>query len=191
MKTVRNVLLVSVVATLVMGVYSCNKVLSLINKTFTVSIPAQNFVIPPVPDSVALASGYMPAVSASFTYNLDSAIKANTGGSLGISNIGSFKISSCVLTVTNPDSVNNFRAFQNMNIAFTSSAVSSTYNLGFTQPDTYAPTMTLAPLDTSANMTNYLQGSNFNFSVKGQMRHGTTDTMQCNAVFTFSINVKG
>lgn len=191
MKINRILLSVSLASVVISGIYSCAKTLSLLNKTFTVSIPAQNFTIPPVPDSIAVVSGYMPAVNGAFTYNLDSCIKANTGGTLGVSNIGSFKIASCVLTVTNPDSVNNFRAFQNLAISFTSTAASGTYSIGFTQPDIYAATMTLVPADTTADMKSYLQGSNFNYSVKGQMRHGTTDTMQCNAVFTFSINVKG
>ena len=191
MKATRFFIGASLAAVVIFGAYSCGKTLSLLNKTFTFSMPAQNFVIPPVPDSIALVSGYMPAVSGAFTYNLDSCIKANTGGALGVSNIGSFKINSCVLTVTNPDSTSNFQDFQSMNIAFTSTAVTGTYNLGCTQPDTYSATMTLTPTDTSADMKNYLQGSNFNYSVKGQMRHGTTDTMKCNAVFTFTVNVKG
>ncbi len=191
MKTNRIILVASLSALVGTSIYSCSKVLSLIDKTFTVSLPAQAFVIPPVDASIAAVSGYMPAVTGAFTYNLDSCIKANTGGSLSISNISGFKISSCVLTVTNPDSANNFQDFQSMNVGFTSSAVTTTYNLGCTQPDTYSETMTLAPLDTTADMSSYLQGSNFNYSVKGQMRHGTTDSMKCNAVFTFSIHVKG
>jgi hypothetical protein len=187
----KRFLLITLSACAAIGISSCSKTLSLLNKTFTFQLPAQNFSIPPVPDSVALVSGYMPAISGAFTYNLDSCIKANTGNALGVNNIGSFKITSCVITLNNPDSVNNLSAFQSLNLAFTSTAVSGTYSLGFDQPNVYAATMTLAPADTSADMKNYLQGSNFNYSIKGQMRKGTTDTMQCNAVFNVTVRVQG
>ena len=186
-------ILIAAFTALIFGslITTCSKTASLLNKTFTFSTPAQSFVIPPVPDSIALVSGYMPAVTGSFSYNLDSFIKANTGGVLGIANISILKLNNCLLTDTNPDSLSNFRDFQSLTVSFTATSTSSSYVISATQPDVYAATMTLMPNDTSASMAPYLSGSTFNYSVKGQMRHGTADSMKCNAVFTFTVNVQG
>ena len=173
---------------------SCSKTSSILNRTFSFSTPAQTFAIPPVPNAVAYGSGIMPTVSGSFKYDLDSAIKAASNNALSINNLGSLKLASCVITETNNTTVadsSNFSSFQSITISFTSVSNSTPYQLTVNQPDVFATSMTLAPLDTNAEMKSYLQGSNFNYAVDGKMRRGTKDTMKCNAVFTFTVKVQG
>lgn len=175
-------------------VLSCTKLASKINKDFTFSTSPQPFVIPIVPDSIVTAANLFKLPDAppiTFSYNLDSLIKANTDNILGVGNIGSLKVNSCVLTVTNPHPLSNFQDFETVTITFMATGSSYQYIITANQPDVYSETMTLSPADPSSDMKNILQGNNFKFLLSGKMRHGTADSMKCNAVFNFTVNVQG
>ncbi len=172
------------------GLNSCSKVASILSQFLTFNTPAQNFTIPPVPNAVAAGTQIiMPTISGAFTYNLDSFIKAGTGGQMGINNIANVHINSCVLTVTNPTDSANWQQFQTVTISLTSATNSTPYVLTVNQADIYSSTMTLTPTDTTSELKSYLQGSAFNYSIGAQMRRGTTDSMKCNAVFSFTIKL--
>jgi hypothetical protein len=180
------------VSTMVL-ISSCSKIASVLSKTLTFTTPAQSFTIPPVSDSAVLLTTFypLPAVNGSFNYNLDSFIKANTGGVLGINNIASVRINNCTFNCSNAISTANFQDFQTVTFSFTSTSNTTPFTLTVNQPDVFASSMVLTPTDTSTEMKSYLSGSSFNYGISGQMRRGTSDSMQCNVTFTFTINVHG
>ena len=180
------------VSTMVL-ISSCSKIASVLSKTLTFTTPAQTFTIPPVSDSAVVAASFFPAptVTGSFSYNLDSFIKANTGGVLGVNNIGSVRINNCTFNCTNAIPTANFQDFQTVTFSFTSTSNSSPLNLTVNQPDVFSSSMILTPSDTSTEMKSYLSGSSFTYGLSGQMRHGVSDSMKCNVTFTFTINVHG
>ena len=191
MKNNRSVSIAVIATVVVFAIASCSKVASILTKNLSFSTTAQPFNIPPVPTAIALSTGIMPTVKGSFSYNLDSLIKASTNNALGVNSIGSLKIANCTMTVTNPTDSSNFQDFKSVTITFTSASTSATYQLTVNQADTFSSTMILTPVDTTADLKAYLQGNTFNYSVDGVMRRGTTDTMKCNAVFTFTLKVQG
>jgi hypothetical protein len=183
---------VSIVITIafIFGFCGCSKLAQNLNQTFTLQTPAQTFTIPPIPNIVA-SLDTMPTVQGSFSYNIDSFIKANTGNVLSISNLNMVKISSCVLSLSDATPASNFQDFQYATIAFHSAANSTPFVLSANPPDVYASILTLTPTDTTGNLKTYMTGNSFNFSMTGAMRRGTADTLHCSVVFTFSINVQG
>ena len=173
------------------GLMSCGKLASLINKTLNITTPGQNFTIPPVPYNSTLSVNFLPSLNGSFEYNLDSFIKANTDGALGINNITFLRIDSCTFTVTNPTATSNFQAFDTASIAFTSSSNSTPYVLKASQPNVYSVNLTMRPADTTINMQSYIQGNTFKYTISGKMRSATTDSMKCTGAMSFTVRIKG
>lgn len=181
-----NLFYISVIAIAVTALQSCTKV----GKNLYFKLPMQtgsvSLTIPPTPMTVGTAT-FGPATN---SYNVDSFIKAQTGTLLGVQNITSVKIVSCVLTVNNPDAANNLQNFQSGYADFSSNTNSTPYRINIPSiPDVFSTSINL-PVDTSAELSSYL-GNEFNYSVGGNMRRATTIPLNCTLQFTFNVIVQG
>lgn len=130
--------------------------------------------------------------SGTFTYNLDSLIKSETSNQLGLANLDTFMLTSCTLTITNPDSANNFANFESVNASFSTTANTTLATLGSVtdNPDTYAATLNL-PVS-AVNLKSYVAPSGsttFNYSVMGQARRATTKALNVSMHVTYNIHV--
>ena len=170
------------------GTQSCTKLGNNLHFTLKLQPPALSITIPPIPvvDSTNAIRGSTP-----YYFNVDSFIKAGTGNLLSINNITNVKITACNFNFTNATTPNNWANFQNVNIAFHSDANTSDFliNSG-TIPDIFQSTLAL-PVDTTADLSSYFKGNNFNYSIGGKMRRITTDTLKCNIQLSFSVTVNG
>src|SRR5271156_1441866 len=171
-----------------LSLQSCGKLASsLVFNNLKLQPGSVTFTIPPTPslDSTILGS-------ATNSYNVDSFIKANTASTLGISNITSVKLSSCVITITSgADSTNNFANFSSCVASFYSNNNTTPYSISIpSNPDAYSTTLTM-PVDTTAELKSYLSGNTFNYSVSGKLRRATTQTLTCTISYSFTMNVQG
>jgi hypothetical protein len=175
----------AVIATL----QSCSKLAqSLVFNNLNLQPGALTFTIPANPDTNAVIT----LGSATNSYNVDSFIKANTANQLGVSNINSVKLASCVITITaGASTTNNLANFQSCNASFYSNTETAPFVLSVpNNPDTYATTLTM-PVDTTTELKSYLSGTNFNYSVSGKLRRPTTAPLTCTVNYSFTMSVRG
>lgn len=154
----------------------CDKAASPIVKNFTVEGPQ---IVIEVPPSTATGS-YTSIGTASIVWNLDSIIKAQTRGAMGLKDIDEFKFHSCKLTILNAEADNNFDAFSDVRLYFSTTANSSQTLLGEVNnnPDSYADTLNI-PINNTTNMKAYIPTSGLvtiNFDLGGQMRKTRSKT---------------
>ena len=117
-------------------------------------------------------------------FNMDSAIKAHTGGAFGASDVSSVKIKQIIFTIINPDSLNNLSNFESARFTFKSNSNSVPLSIAsFNFSDTYAATTTyIAPANTP-ELRSYLDGTELTYTVYGKLRRYTTKSIK------FSVNI--
>jgi len=161
---------------------SCTKIGQLLH--FDLSMQTQSVTVDIPPASGVISVG--PVVT---SYNVDSFIKASTAGQLGVANIKSVKMSSCVMTINNPTPQNNFANFESASATAFSNTDTNPYTISITNnPNTYASTLNL-PVD-QTELSPYL-GSQFTYSFTGKLRRATTAKMNVTITFTYSVSVGG
>lgn len=166
---------------------SCTKLAKNLQYDLDMQTATVDIVLPPYADTAISVSG-----SQATNYNIDSFIKANTANVLGVSNITSAKIRSCVLTLTGATTALNFANFKSITGSFYTSANQTPYSVAIPlNPDVFATTLTL-PVDTSRELKGYLTNTNqFVYTLGGMLRRPTTDSIRCTATFTFKVHVQG
>ena len=166
---------------------SCNKLLSNLTYDLNMQTASVNFTIPPCANTSISLSG-----SETNYYNIDSFIKANTLGTMGVANITSAKIASCVITLQDPTTANNFADFMSCTGGFYTDGDNTPFQVSIpNNPNVYSASLTL-PVDTSAELKGYLTNSKiFTYTFSGNLRKATTDSIHCTATFAFKIHVQG
>ena len=175
--------------TLVCTLQSCTKLASLLNYDLMLNTGSVKVVIPPYSDT----SSMITLGSGTNSYNVDSFIKANTAGVLGVSNIKSVKLSSCTLTIEtrHATSTNNFANIKSCTASFYSNSNTTPYSISLANiPDSSSTYLSL-PVDSTKDLSGYISGTTFTYSLAGKLRRATTDTIICTVKFAFNVNVKG
>ncbi len=170
-----------------LGMNSCSKLANNLKYDLNMQTATVNFTIPPCSNtSISLAG------SETNYYNIDSFIKANTMGTMGVANISSAKIQSCSITLLDPKPNLNFANFRTCSGGFYSDGYTTPYDVSITNnPDVYATTLEL-PVDTSADLKGYLTNAHkFTYTLSGNLRRPTTDSIHCTATFSFKVHVQG
>jgi hypothetical protein len=171
------------------SITSCTKLAKNLQYNLDMQTATVDIVIPPYSDTTANVMGTQTNY-----YNIDSFIKANTANVLGVSNITSAKLSSCVLTIvpTSTTALNNFGNFKTVSASFHTNGNTTPYTLTITNnPSTYSETLSL-PVDTTAELKGYLSGGNqFTYNLSGTLRRAITDSIHCKATITFKVRVQG
>jgi len=187
----RKIVLCAVLAISTSLIYSsCSKIAALI-RAQAISFTATDltFNIPVTTDTATVTS----IGSGTFTYNIDSLIRAQTANQLGLANIDTFTLTSCTLTVQNPDDNNNVANFESAAGSFYTSANANPANMGSisNNPDVYGTTLNV-PVNASVNLTTYVSPSGvttFNYSVTGKARRATTKVLNVAMHVTYNIHV--
>lgn len=170
--------------------YSCNKIAQVLAQGITWTGIDETITVPIVTDTTS----HVSMGTGSFSYNLDSLIKNKTNNALGLSNVDTFEFTSCTLTITNPDSNNNFQNFQYAQATFSTNANTAAATIGEVDnnPDTYAATLSL-PVNSSVNMKSYLNPigiTTINYYLTGKLRKATTTTLTVQVHVAYYIHVK-
>jgi hypothetical protein len=153
--------------------------LSMVPVTVTVNIPAY-----------ADSNGSITVGPTSSSYNVDSFIAAQTGGSLSASNIQSVKVKSITLTLNNPTAESNFQDLKSCSISFYSNSNSNPIQATIPDnPDVYAASLSF-PVDPNADLKSYL-GNTFTYTISGALRHPIKTPLSCVITYSFDLVVQG
>lgn len=165
---------------------SCNKIAQKL--LFDLNMQTQSVdVVIPVTSNTTGTITVGPVMS---YYNVDSFIKAQTAQQLGVSNVKSVKLESCLLTINDADATNNFANFESCQASFFSNTNSTPYNMNIdNNPDTYSATLSL-PVDNTVELSTYL-GTEFTYTLTGKLRRVTTKELHCTIQVTYKLDVRG
>ena len=171
---------------------SCNKDAG---KSYTLALNTGYVTITIPPTAPAILDTFGSGIT---NYNIDSFIKAGTGNSsLGLGNISSVKLASCVLTMisganyTSPTVSNSFGNFGSCTALFSSNTNTTPYEIGVAHnPATYTTTLTM-PADSTTELKSFFAGSQFKCSMIGDLGITTTDTIKCTVQFLFNMYIQG
>jgi hypothetical protein len=152
--------------------------------TFNVNIPDINLGIPPI----AFVSGNEIPVGALRTpINLDSTIRAHTGGALGASAVTSVKVKNVVIKLSNADSKNNLSNFESARMRIYSNTDTASTDIANIQfPDAYTDSLAVASSN-SAEISNYLKGSILGYNLFWKNRRATTKFLRLVVRVTLSV----
>ncbi len=171
----------------IIGLNSCSKLAKNLQYNLEMQTASVDVVIPPYSDSNVAVSGTQTNY-----YNIDSFIKKNTGDVLGVSNISSATIKSCVLTLANPTSSRNFANFKSCNASFYTNGNTTPFTVNIpNNPDVYSEQLSL-PVDSTAELKGYItNGNQFTYTLGGSIRRPLNDSLHCHMVITFKVHVQG
>ncbi|MES2704599.1 MAG: hypothetical protein V4649_18305 [Bacteroidota bacterium] len=177
----------SVAAIAVFGAFtvmqSCSKITKL-HYDLPMQTGSVEVTIPPTSDTTTqreVGSGVN-------TFNIDSFIKANTAGALGINNISSVKLTSVKLTLLNGTDTRNFANFQKVYASFYTNTNTTPKIIELNNPDVTAYALEL-PVDPNEELKSYLTGNTFHYSVGGKLRRAITDSVKCKVEYKFNVTV--
>lgn len=181
----RKVLIsVLTVMVLVVASVSCKKIIRDLFKGIDTDVPAFTVTLPAIPYAFPIE---VPLGTLSQPFNLDSSVRANTGGVYGAGDVSSVKIKQIVFSLPNADSMNNVSNFQSARVTFSSDAKADTVTIAsITFPDTYASTYTFTPVN-SPELKPYLTGSMLYYHVFGQLRRATTKELPLSILCTLRV----
>jgi hypothetical protein len=162
----------------------CDKVKDLIKVNVTTSVNV-DFEIDPMNQTAVTYTDLRENVA----NELDAIIKAENS-ELGIENIKSAKIESCVVTTTAtsvPD--DNFTALNNLSLAIKSDNKPTyiTYAAITTTPP--QPYSIEVPVTAGVDLKDYLKGNSFGYQFTYSGKRKTTTTLQCRARITYKLSV--
>jgi hypothetical protein len=164
---------------------SCSKVIEQIFPGLDARVPDIQLTIPAlpiVPPNEILLGMY------SAHFNLDSIIKANTGGVFGIGVVSSIKIKEVTVSLSNADNLSNLSNFEYARVAITSNTATEAagaVTLNF--PDANTSSVTVTP-DDSPELINYLKGTELNYTIYGKARRPTLKPL--NMTVSITVRVK-
>ena len=166
---------------------SCNKIAQSLQYNLTMQSATVTVTLPPYSSTGISVSG-----TQTNTLNIDSFVRANTGGLLGVNNIQSAKLDSCSIQLLNYNTNMNFANFSSCNASFYTNSNNSpiTCNIA-SNPDVYSYYLSL-PVDTTQELKGYFTNTNtFTYTVGGKLRRPTTDSLRAAITFTFKLHVQG
>jgi len=169
---------------------SCNKVASAVAKATGISWSGYDMTVTVAAQSDTSAQNSIG--TGAFSYNLDSLIKSQTSNLLGLANIDTFEITSCMLTITNPDANDNFQNFETAKLSFSTNYNSTSVNMGEidNNPNSYAAALSI-PVN-NVNLKNYVApigATSFNYVLSGKLRQATTTALTINIHLGYYVHV--
>jgi len=180
----RSIFILGIFSILFTGL-SCKKAAELIFQGLDTKIPDVQITIPIIP---LVPQNEISIGSYSVNFNLDSTVRANTGGVFGANAVKFIKITQISITITNPDPLNNLANFESARITLQSNTNNTpTDFLSQTFPDVYAATFSSTPAN-STELLAYLKGSVITYNIYGKIRRITTKPL--NLVISATIGIK-
>ncbi len=181
MKKLLVPVLILIIAT---GLFSCKKIVRKIFQGIDADVPVVSVTLPPIPVVIPIEVPFLPIVQ---RFDLDSTVKANTGGAFGADDVSSIKIKQIAFDLKNADSLNNISNFESVRVTFSSNANTEPVTIAsITFPDIYASKYTYIP-DNSPELKPYLNGSELIYNVYGKIRKITTKSLGLNIEVTLRV----
>lgn len=168
---------------LLMFTTSCDKLKDKLFQAFTTNGVEQDFVIP----IINTTTGQVDFGTIRDQFNIDSIIKAESGGAFSLNDIKKVTITEAKLILLNADADNNFQNFEEGWLNFNTNTNPTTVEIATgLNPDVYSEQWLLPPL-TGVNLKDYLNGSELNYFVAGKARKVTTKALNCKLKVKFYV----
>ncbi len=164
---------------------SCKKIVAAVFPGTDVNIPAAEFTVP-----ILLSVSPNELSFGSFTQrvNLDSVVRANTGGVFGINVVSSIKLKQVAISLANADALNNLSNLESARVTLISDINTNPvelFNVSF--PTENLSTYNFAPT-TSVELLPYLKGNSVTYNVFGKNRKITSKPLQMQVAVTLRAN---
>lgn len=164
----------SCVVFILVAMASCKE---LVDKIFTgidVNAPDRTTEIPVIPIPAGFPPIDFPAYTQTTAFNLDSMIKASSGGVFNIGYVKSIKIKSMTLTIPEADAANNLSTFESIRVTISSNTNTTEQEIAkFAFADTLTRTSTYTVAN-SPELFQTLKGSQVVYTTYTRLRRGTT-----------------
>lgn len=179
----KSVISVLMIMVLVAASVGCKKIIRNIFKGIDADIPEVSVTIPAIP----VVLPFVIPIPLSQPFNLDSTVKANTGGVFGANDVSSVKVKQIVFNLTDADSLNNLSNFESVRVTFSSDVKTDTVTVAsIVFPETYASTATYTPVN-SPELKPYLTGSMLYYTIFGKIRRVTTKSLHLSIKVTLRV----
>lgn len=176
----KNLVSICIISLLIVGV-SCKKIAAAIFGGFDTTVDLQ-VTVPVIP---VVAPFEVSLGQYSYKFNLDSVVRAKTGGIYNANDVKSIKIKKLDVAITNADALNNISNFQSVRVTIQSNTNTTPAELfSVTFPDTYATSFSTPGND--VELLSYLKGSDITYNLFGKNRRVTTKPL----TITFSITLR-
>lgn len=150
--------------------------------SFDVNVPGIRLSVPPIK---FVSDKELPVGALKTPLNLDSTIKANTGGAFGAKAVRSVKVKRITIKVLNPDKNNNLSNFETARMKiFNDTAEAEIFNLHF--PATYTDSIVVIPA-THPEISGFLKGSSLAYNLYWKNRSVTSKYLKLKVDITFNI----
>jgi hypothetical protein len=170
---------------IVVGSSSCKDVVDNIFPGTDIAVPPITISIPAIPP-IAVALGELPMGNYYQRLNLDSAVRANTGGAFGAEAVSSIKMKDVTINITDGDENNNLSNFESARVLLTSNSQSNAvelFSLSFPTSTSYSLTHT--PTN-PPELLPHLKGGELTYQIYGKARKSTSK----NLTMTVSVVMK-
>ncbi len=152
---------------------ACNDLPEKLLPAFQVNIPPINLSIPPIP---SVSDKEIPVGALRAPINMDSAVRANTGGTMGAAAVHFVKVKQVVIKAVNADSNNNLSNFESARIRIFSDT-SSVDIATILFPVAFTDSMVIIPTS-SPDISNFLKGSSISYNLYWKNRKPTKKQMR-------------
>ena len=157
---------------LLVVVVSCKKIIKALFPGFDIELSTITLTLPAIPFA---PPSEVHIATFNQHFNLDSIVKAQTGGKFGTADVGSIKVKEIIFTLSNPDQQNNLANFESARFTLSSSSNSQPAEIAAIHfPDQYAETYTFTADPSTPDLISYLQGTELTYDVYGKLRRITT-----------------
>jgi hypothetical protein len=163
---------------------SCKKVLAAIYGGSDVIIPRTELIIPQV---YTVPAGEITLGSYTYSINLDSSVRASTGGIFGANAVNSVKVKNVIIKVENPDAYDNLSNFDSARVTIQSDNNSTPIQLfaiGF--PETYSDSLNASP--GGPELLPYVTGKTVTYNLYGKLRNTTNKPLGITVDVTLRAN---
>jgi hypothetical protein len=162
----------------------CKKLKSQLFQAFTTGSISQDIDIPIVGDT----NTFTDRGSIIHNFNMDSLIKAESGGTFGLNDISKITVNEAKLVVKNADAGNNFANFEKGRLRFNTNAGGTpTVDIATgLNPDIYSETW-IMPSIASVNLKDYLKGTQLNYTLALKARRATSKILNCTLNIKFHV----
>ena len=160
---------------------SCKKIVSSLFKGEDFTLDKITFTIPIIP--IADSTHEFEAGSFTTHFNVDSTIKAHTGGVFGINAVEYVRVNRVVLKARNADSYNNLSLVKSIRLTIESDSKTTPADMLTINIPANAGTSFTDDTD-GANIVDYLHGNSFTNKAYGTVRKPTTKELTVDMVIT-------
>lgn len=162
--------------------FSCREIQEKLLPAFSVNIPVIRLTVPSLP---FVTDREIAAGAIRTPINLDSTIRANTGGAFGADAVHFVKVKKMVIKVVNADKINNLSNFETARMTlFSDTASADIASVNF--PESYADVIAAEP-ESSIDISKYLRGKNLACNVYWKNRKKTGKSLKLEVWITVSV----